>query len=188
MPFITEEIWQALPHEGESIMVAEWPEYTEEHCFTKEAEDFTKVMDAIKAIRNRRAEMNVPPSKKAKLFIETDSGEVFEQGAPFLMKLASASEVDINAEFDKAGAVQVITDAAKIYIPMAELIDMAKELERLNKEKEQCEKQASGLEARLQNPGFVNKAPENVVAAERDRLAKLKERLAKLEESIAAMK
>ena len=145
-------------------------------------------MDPIKAIRNRRAEMNVPPSKKAKLFIETDSAEVFEQGAPFLIKLASASEVDINAEFDKVGAVQVITDAAKIYIPMAELIDMAKELERLNKEKEQCEKQALGLEARLQNPGFVNKAPENVVAAERDRLAKLKEKLAKLEESIAAMK
>ena len=188
MPFITEEIWQALPHEGDSIMVAKWPEYSEEYCFTEEAEDFTKVMDAIKAIRNRRAEMNVPPSKKAKLFIETDSAEVFEQGAAFLIKLASASEVDINVEFDKAGAVQVITDAAKIYIPMAELIDMAKELERLNKEKEQCEKQATGLEARLNNPGFVNKAPENVVAAERDRLAKLKERLAKLEESIAAMK
>ncbi|MBQ2432895.1 MAG: valine--tRNA ligase, partial [Clostridia bacterium] len=121
MPFITEEIWQALPHEGDSIMVAKWPEYTEEYCFTEEAADFTKVMDAIKAIRNRRAEMNVPPSKKAKLFIETDSAEVFEQGAPFLIKLASASEVDINVEFDKAGAVQVITDAAKIYIPMAEL-------------------------------------------------------------------
>ncbi|MBQ3236481.1 MAG: valine--tRNA ligase, partial [Oscillospiraceae bacterium] len=99
-----------------------------------------------------------------------------------------ASEVEINADFDKAGAVQVITDAAKIYIPMAELIDMAKERERLIKELEQCEKQSAGLEARLQNPGFVNKAPENVVAAERDRLAKLNERICKLNESIAAMK
>ncbi|MGN0627888.1 MAG: valine--tRNA ligase [Oscillospiraceae bacterium] len=188
MPYITEEIWQSLPHEGESIMVSSWPEYDEAHCFESEAAQFTKVMDAIKAIRNRRAEMNVPPSKKATLYIETEDAQVFEQCAAFLVRLASASEVEVNAEFDKAGSVQVITDSAKIYIPMAELIDMEKEVARLEKEKEQCEKQAAGLEARLGNPGFVNKAPENVVAAERDRLAKLKERLAKLEESIAAMK
>ncbi len=188
MPYITEEIWQSLPHEGESIMVSSWPEYDEAHCFEIEAAQFTKVMDAIKAIRNRRAEMNVPPSKKATLYIETEDAQVFEQCAAFLVRLASASEVEVNAEFDKAGSVQVITDSAKIYIPMAELIDMEKEIARLEKEKEQCEKQAAGLEARLGNPGFVNKAPENVVAAERDRLAKLKERLAKLEESIAAMK
>ena len=188
MPYITEEIWQSLPHEGESIMVSSWPEYDEAHCFESEAAQFTKVMDAIKAIRNRRAEMNVPPSKKATLYIETANAQVFERCAAFLVRLASASEVEVNADFDKAGAVQVITDSAKIYIPMAELIDMEKEAARLAKEKEQCEKQAAGLEARLNNPGFVNKAPENVVAAERDRLAKLKERLAKLEESIAAMK
>ena len=188
MPYITEEIWQSLPHEGESIMVSSWPEYDEAHCFESEAAQFTKVMDAIKAIRNRRAEMNVPPSKKATLYIETEDAQVFEQCAAFLVRLASASEVEVNAEFDKAGSVQVITDSAKIYIPMAELIDMEKEIARLEKEKEQCAKQAAGLEARLGNPGFVNKAPENVVAAERDRLAKLKERLAKLEESIAAMK
>ena len=188
MPYITEEIWQSLPHEGESIMVSSWPEYDEAHCFESEAAQFTKVMDAIKAIRNRRAEMNVPPSKKATLYIETEDAQVFEQCAAFLVRLASASEVEVNAEFDKAGSVQVITDSAKIYIPMAELIDMEKEIARLEKEKEQCEKQAAGLEARLGNPGFVIKAPENVVAAERDRLAKLKERLAKLEESIAAMK
>ena len=188
MPYITEEIWQSLPHEGKSIMVSSWPEYDEAHCFESEAAQFTKVMDAIKAIRNRRAEMNVPPSKKATLYIETEDAQVFEQCAAFLVRLASASEVEVNAGFDKAGSVQVITDSAKIYIPMAELIDMEKEVARLEKEKEQCEKQAAGLEARLGNPGFVNKAPENVVAAERDRLAKLKERLAKLEESIAAMK
>ncbi len=188
MPYITEEIWQSLPHEGESIMVSKWPEYNEEHRFAAEAADFTKVMDAIKAIRNRRAEMNVPPSKKATVYIETEEAAVFEQGAPFIVRLASASEVEVNSNIDKTGAVQVITDAAKIYIPMAELIDREKEIARLEKEKEQCEKQAIGLETRLSNPGFVNKAPENVVAAERDRLAKLKERLAKLEESIAAMK
>ena len=188
MPYITEEIWQALPHEGDSIMVSAWPEYDETHCFEQEAADFTKVMDAIKAIRNRRAEMNVPPSKKATVYIEAANGKVFEQCAPFFLRLASASEVEVNREFDKNGAVQVITDSAKIYMPMAELIDTAKELERLNKEMEQCQKQAAGLEGRLNNPGFVNKAPENVVAAERDRLAKLKERMAKLEESIAAMK
>ena len=188
MPYITEEIWQALPHEGDSIMVSAWPEYDETHCFEQEAADFTKVMDAIKAIRNRRAEMNVPPSKKATVYIEAANGKVFEQCAPFFLRLASASEVEVNREFDKNGAVQVITDSAKIYMPMAELIDTAKELERLTKEMEQCKKQAAGLEGRLNNPGFVNKAPENVVAAERDRLAKLKERMAKLEESIAAMK
>ena len=188
MPYITEEIWQALPHEGDSIMVSAWPEYDEAHCFEQEAADFTKVMDAIKAIRNRRAEMNVPPSKKATVYIEAANGKVFEQCAPFFLRLASASEVEVNREFDKNGAVQVITDSAKIYMPMAELIDTAKELERLTKEMEQCKKQAAGLEGRLNNPGFVNKAPENVVAAERDRLAKLKERMAKLEESIAAMK
>ena len=187
MPYITEEIWQSLPHEGSSIMVAAWPTYEEAHCFEKEAEDFTKIMDAIKAIRNRRAEMNVPPSKKAKLYVVTDFAEVFAQGAPFFERLASASEVEINADFETAGAVSVITDAAKLYIPMAELIDLEKELCRLNKEKEQCQKQAEGLEVRLNNPGFVGKAPENVVAAERDRLAKLKEKIAKLDESIAAM-
>ena len=169
-------------------MVSAWPKYSEAHRFENEAADFTKVMDAIKAIRNRRAEMNVPPSKKATVYIEAENGEVFEQCAPFFLRLASASEVEVNREFDKNGAVQVITDSAKIYMPMAELIDTAKELERLTKEMEQCKKQAAGLEGRLNNPGFVNKAPENVVAAERDRLAKLKERMAKLEESVAAMK
>ncbi len=187
MPYITEEIWQALPHEGASIMVSDWPVWREALDFRAEAGDFTKVMDAIKAVRNRRGEMNVPPSKKANLFIETPFPEVFERGRPFFARLASAAETGIVSGFDPQGSVLIVTDAAKIYIPMAELVDVAAELARLNKELAQCEKDAAGIAARLENPGFVDKAPERVVAGERDRLAKLRERVAKLHESVAAL-
>ncbi len=187
MPYITEEIWQALPHEGESIMVSAWPVWQEALDFHGEADDFTKVMDAIKAIRNRRSEMNVPPSKKASLFIETAFPEVFEQGRPFFARLASAAETEIVSGFDPQGSVLIVTDAAKIYIPMAELVDVEAELARLNKELAQCEKDAAGIAARLENPGFVDKAPERVVSGERDKLAKLQERITKLHESVAAL-
>ena len=187
MPFITEEIWQALPHEGESIMVSQWPKYSEELNFKTEEAQFTMVMDAIKAIRNRRAEMNVPPSKKASVHIETDSPKVFEECAPFFTRLASASQVEIGSGFDMPSAVQVITDSARIFIPMDELIDKEKELARLNKEKASCQKDIDFVQNKLNNPGFVAKAPAHLVENERQRLATAQERLAKIEESIAVL-
>ena len=187
MPFITEEIWQALPHEGESIMVSQWPKYSEELNFKTEEAQFTMVMDAIKAIRNRRAEMNVPPSKKASVHIETDSPKVFEECAPFFTRLASASQVEIGSGFDMPSAVQVITDSARIFIPMDELIDKEKELARLNKEKASCQKDIDFVQNKLNNPGFVAKAPAHLVENERQRLVTAQERLAKIEESIAVL-
>ena len=187
MPFITEEIWQALPHDGESIMISSWPEFDPALEFKTEAQQFTMVMDAIKAIRNRRAEMNVPPSKKASLHIETASAQVFRDCVPFLERLASAASVEVGDSFTMPDAVQVITDSAKIYIPMDELIDKEKELARLNKEKAACEKDIEFVSKKLDNPGFVAKAPAQLVENERTRLATAQERLAKLKESIAAL-
>ncbi len=187
MPFITEEIWQALPHDGESIMISSWPEFDPALEFKTEAQQFTMVMDAIKAIRNRRAEMNVPPSKKASLHIETASAQVFRDCVPFLERLASAASVEVGDSFTMPDAVQVITDSAKIYIPMDELIDKEKELARLNKEKAACEKDIEFVSKKLDNPGFVAKAPAQLVENERARLATAQERLAKLKESIAAL-
>ncbi len=184
MPFITEEIWQALPHEGESIMVAPWPQKKE--GYPQEEAAFEKIMAVIKGIRNRRAEMNVPPSKKAGIFIATAYQDVFQQGTPFLTRLAYASHVEIGQEFDLKGAVQVVTDAARVFIPMDELIAKEKELARLAKEKAVCEKEIQGLTGKLSNQGFVSKAPAHVVEAERAKLEKQKERLTKIQESIAA--
>lgn len=187
MPFITEEIWQALPHDGESIMVSKFPSYDERLNFAQDEADFEKIMDAIKAIRNRRGEMNVPPSRKAHVFIATAEQAVFEAGKPFFERLASASHVEIGDSFSMEGAVQVITDAARIFIPMGDLIDHEKELARLNKEKAVAEKDIAMLSGKLSNENFVSKAPAAVVEAEREKLAKHRERLAKIEESIAAL-
>ena len=189
MPFITEEIWQSLPHAGEgpSIMVANWPSFDEALSFPQEEADFQKVMDVIKAVRNRRAEMNVPPAKKAKVCIETAEPEVFRAGAPFLERLASASSVEVAEKFDLPGAVQVVTPAAKALIPMDELIDKEKELARLQKEKEKCLSDIAFVEKKLQNEAFVAKAPAQVVEAERKKIEVSRQHLAKLEESIAAL-
>lgn len=184
MPFITEEIWQALPHEGESLMVSQWP--VPQEGYPREEADFEKIMDVIKAVRNRRGEMNVPPSKKAGVFIAAKDAEVFRQGVPFITRLAFASHVEIGESFSVDGAVQVVTDAARVFIPMAELVDREKELARLAKEKAACEKDIAMLSGKLSNEGFVAKAPANVVEAERAKLEKRREHLAKIEESIAA--
>ncbi len=189
MPFITEEIWQSLPHAGEgpSIMVAKWPVYDEALSFAREEADFQKVMDIIRAIRNQRAEMNIPPAKKAKVYIETGELEVFRAGAPFLERLASAQSVEVGERFDLPGAVQVITPAAKALIPMDQLIDREKELARLQKEKEKCLSDIAFVERKLQNEAFVAKAPAQVVEAERKKIEVSRRHLAKLEESIAAL-
>ena len=190
MPFITEEIWQSLPHEGEAeaIMISQWPAWSEELSFQKEEADFQKIIDIIRAIRNQRTEMNIPPSKKAKVYIETAETEIFVNGIPFLQRLASASEVEVGEKFELPGAVQIITHAARALIPMDELIDREKELARLEKEREKCQSDIDFIGRKLDNPGFVAKAPAQLIETERAKLAQHKERMAKILESIAAMR
>ena len=190
MPFITEEIWQSLPHEGEAeaIMISQWPAWSEELSFQKEEADFQKIIDIIRAIRNQRTEMNIPPSKKAKVYIETAEAEIFTNGIPFLQRLASASEVEVGEKFELPGAVQIITHAARALIPMDELIDREKELARLEKEREKCQSDIDFIGRKLDNPGFVAKAPAQLIETERAKLAQHKERMAKILESIAAMR
>ncbi len=194
MPFITEEIWQALPHEGDFLMMQKWPEYCEERNFPQEEKAMELVMESIRAIRARRSEMNVPPSKKAHLTVATAEGDVFRSGIPFLKKLAYASEVEIvpaghemDASAQKGGLVSLVTHAAQLYIPMGELVDLEKEKARMEKELKKNSGELEKLNAKLNNPGFVNKAPEQVVAAEKERAAKLTELVAKLEEQLKNM-
>lgn len=187
MPFITEEIWQALPHEGDSIMVSAWPEKSAELEFSAEAAAFEKLMDVIKAVRTRRSEMNVPPSKKAKVYIASADAEIFANGAKYIEKLSSASEVEVGAEFDIPGAVTVVTDSAVVSIPMNELVDIEAERARLQKELETANKDKEFFEKKLNNKGFVEKAPANVVAAQRESLAKVLDKIAMLEDSINSL-
>ena len=189
MPFITETIWQALPHEGPSVMVSAWPEYKDELHFAAEEAQMESLMDAVRAIRNRRAEMNVPPSKKAKVLILTEKKDTFSAGAGFFPKLAYASEIEL-IDAVPAGAAKmasVVTGDAQIYMPMGDLIDFEAERARLGKEKSKVEADIDFVMKKLNNPKFVDKAPEKVVAAEREKAEKLREHLAKLEESIAAL-
>ncbi len=185
MPFITEEIWQTLPHDGDSIMISQWPVYSGELNFAKDETEMERVMTAIKAVRNRRAEMNVPPSKKAKLFIETACENTFSEGADFFIRLASASEVEIVKGFDGGDMVTVITEDAKIFIPLDELVDFKAELQRLEKEKAAVEKEIAFVSGKLNNQNFVAKAPEALVNEQREKLNKYNEKLNMLNESIA---
>ncbi len=187
MPFITEEIWLTLPHEGESIMISKWPEYSDELNFESEEAEMESIMEAVRAIRNRRAEMNVPPSRKAKYFIATSAKDTFETAGVFMQRLASASEVEIGDSFDIEGAVAIVTAAAKIYIPMGELIDFEAEKARLNKEKDKVLKELDFINKKLNNPGFVSKAPEAVVQGQREAAAKLQDKLQMLDDSIAKL-
>ncbi len=184
MPFITEEIWQALPHKGETLMLEKYPEYNSNLDFPNEASEFEKIMDVIKAVRNRRSEMNVPPSKKAKVYIDTKFADTFNQGVSFIEKLAFASEVIIGDGISLEGATQVITDAATVYIPTEELVDFEKELIRLNKELSDAKKDYDVISSKLNNENFVSRAPQNVVEAEKLKLSKIIERIKKVEESI----
>ena len=188
MPFITEEVWQALPHDGESIMISVWPTVNENLEFSNEEAEFEKVMDVIKAVRNRRAEMNVPPSKKAKLYISTSAKDTFNSCAVFMTRLASASEVEVSDDIDVEGAVRVITTDAVVQIPMNELVDFTKELERLNKELEAALKDRDFFSAKLNNESFVSKAPQKVVEAQRESYKKALDKIALLESSIADIK
>lgn len=185
MPFITEEIWQTLPHEGESIMVANWPKADSALTYAAEEAQMERIMTAIKAVRNRRAEMNVPPSKKAKVFIETAYGDTFAAGTVFFNRLASASEVQVAEQFDGMDdAVSIITESARIYIPMDELVDFQAELKRLEKEKASVQKELDMVNGKLGNENFVSKAPAAVVEKQRQAKARLEEKMALIEESM----
>ena len=185
MPFITEEIWQSMPHNGEALMVTQWPKYREDFCFEKEEAEFEKIMAVIKAVRNRRAEMNVPPSRKARVCITTPFADAFKAGTSYICRLASASEVEIGDGFDAEGAVRVVTDSATVYMPMKELVDIEAELDRLNKDMEKAEKDREFFEKKLNNAGFVAKAPAAVVEQQREGLAKVLDRIKMIKESIA---
>ena len=175
MPFITEEIWQALPHEGEALMIERYPEYKAELDFPEDEQNFEMVMSAIKAVRARRSDMNVPPSRKAHLIIVTDKTEAFTAGRSYISKLAYASEVSVaSAAPEKTeGMVSVITDNARMFMPMAELVDLEKEKARIEKELANAEKQLAAQIGKLSNQNFVTRAPEAVVNLEREKKAKL---------------
>ena len=199
MPFITEEIYQALPHmagqEGGFIMTSPWPVWREDLNFRDEEEAMEMVMDAIRAIRGRRAEMNVAPSRKVKLTIATAYHDVFTAGAPFFLRLASAGEVEVipaaqagsSDEMRREGMVEVITHAARVFMPLAELVDVRAELERIAKEKAKAEGHLKGIEAKLSNEAFTSKAPAHIVQNQRDQAEKLRSLIAQLDASAAAL-
>ena len=189
MPFITEEIWQALPHEGDFLMLQDWPVAHPEFDFADDETAMEKIMAAIKGIRARRAEMNVPPSRKAELRITTEQGAVFQTGVPFLQRLAFTTNVTItpDAPADLSGLVSVVTADAKLYIPLAELVDLDAERKRLSKELEKKKKYQGGIEKKLSNEKFLAKAPEDVVQREKDNLAKAQKEIEQLESSLAAL-
>ena len=189
MPFITEEIWQSLPHEGDALIKARWPEYSDALAFKTEEDHMESVMNAIRAIRARRTEMNVPPSKKAALFVVTSKPEIFTEGEGFIQRLAYADAVTM-LETDPEnldGMVTITTADAKLYIPMGQLVDVQKEIERITKELEAAKKFLGSLEAKLSNEKFVSRAPEAVVAAEREKAAKTADLIAQLSDSLGAM-
>ena len=193
MPFITEEIWQAIPHEGKFIMASDWPVWRDELAFPQDEESMELIKAAITAIRARRAEMNVPANKRVNMTISTQRQNVFTAGIPFFGRLAGAEGVTVSDTVDEGamereGMVEVVTHAARIFIPLAELVDFEKELARIAKEKENCLKQIAMFEGKLSNESFVSRAPEKVVNDQREKLAKAKALLEQLEESEKRLK
>jgi len=190
MPFITEEIWQSIPHEGEALIVAQWPKYEDALAFPTEEAQMESVMNAIRAVRNRRAEMNVPPSKKTALYVVTSKPDVFQEGRGFVERLAYAAEMTL-CDAEPAGYEDMVcctTVDAKLYIPMGQLVDVAKELERIEKEIAKNQKNLMATESKLQNEKFTARAPESVVNAEREKAEKFRAFIAQLEESKEKLK
>ena len=189
MPFITEEIYQALPGSGETIMTQLWPGNENMKIWAEDCADFEKLMDYIKAVRTMRAEMNVHPAKKTSMVIETASPAAFEKGGAYLARFAFATDVTVTPKYEGSadGMVNVATPDAKGFIPMMELIDREKELARLNKELTKAEKELGMFTNQLNNPKFVEKAPAKLVEETRAKLAAAQEKTAKIKESIAAL-
>jgi valyl-tRNA synthetase len=181
MPFITEEIYTHLDAEYESITISKWPVYDEKLHDELAEKDMTFIIEAIKSLRNVRAEMNVPPSRKAKViaYIAEESKRAFENGRSYIEKLASASEVIFIGDKKEVpeNAVSVVVQGGELFMPLLDLVDREKELERLNKEKAKLEGEIQRVEKKVNNPGFVNKAPKEVVDAERAKGDKYKEML-----------
>lgn len=188
MPFITEEIWQTLPHQGEAIMISSWPTYDPALHFPEAEAEMKRIMDVIRGVRNRRAEMNVPPSRKAKLYIASEEQKTFAEGKAIVAKLAYANEVEIGSSFDLDGAVTIVTDDATVLIPMDELVDKKAEIARLTKEMETAKKQLAQCTGKLNNPGFLGKAPANVVEGVKQDAERLSERISLIEASLEALK
>ena len=182
MPFITEEIYQALPHACESIMISDYPTYCDCRSFPTEEEDVERIINCITAVRARRAEMNVPPSKKAKLYVVTKYEDTFRRAEKILEKLASASEVILTDGYESDDAVMIATDAGRLFIPLAEVIDFEKERARLSAEMKKNDGEIERIEKKLANEGFVAKAPAAVIDGERAKLKKYLE----VRESLAA--
>ena len=187
MPFITEEIWQALPHSDSVLMMRPYTKFDEALHFPKEEADFESIMAAIRAVRSRRSEMNVPPSKKSGLTIVTDKTDVFEAGRAYIARLAFASDLTItSSSFDESSNyVSVVTNDSRLYMPLAELVDVEKERERIEKEVSKVKADIEKLEQKLSNEKFTSKAPDNIVQAEKDKLEKAQALLANLNESVA---
>lgn len=185
MPFITEEIYQALPHDAASIMISSWPQYDEKLVFAQEEAEMEMIMDAIRAIRNRRAEMNVPPSKKALVQIETAKTDVFTRGIPFFKRLAYAANVEIGETLNPdEKSVTAVTNDAKIFIPLGDLVDLEAEKKRLDKEMAAASEKLERLEKKLANAGFVQKAPEKVVEQTKKEADTVREKIEMLRHSI----
>ena len=185
MPFITEEIYQAIPHDCESIMISRWVEFDDALAFENEETEMERIMKSIRAIRNRRSEMNIPPSRKATVNVETAFCDTFNMGVEFIKRLASANEVNVGDSFNDLGnTVTIITDDAKIYIPMGDLVDFEAEKKRLEKELAQAQDKLDFIMKKLNNPGFVNKAPEKVVAQNKEDAAMLEEKISNIKNSI----
>ena len=189
MPFITEEIWQALPHEGEALMIEGYPVFSEALHFPEDEQSFEMVMNAIKAVRARRSEMNVPPSRKTHLIIASDRKAAFEAGRSYICKLAYAEELSVldAAPENTEGMVSVVTDNARVFIPLAELVDLDAERARIGKELANAEKQLAAQIGKLSNENFVTRAPEAVVQLERDKKDKLEALIENLKASLASL-
>ncbi len=191
MPYITEEIYQALPHEKSALIIEDFPEVREDLRFEAEEADFEKVIDAVGAIRSQRSAMNVPPSRKAKVLIATATPEPFRAGAPYIMRLASASEVEVadDAEAgDREGMVTVVTHSARVFLPLRELVDLEAERERVEKELKKNRGFLEGQMRKLSNEAFISRAPEAVVNAERDKAEKLRALIENLEKSLESLR
>ncbi|MBQ3986099.1 MAG: valine--tRNA ligase [Oscillospiraceae bacterium] len=190
MPFITEEIYQAIPHTGEALIIEKYPEYVESLDFSREETEFEIVIDAISAIRSRRSEMNVPPSRKAKVYVSTEHAEIFESAKAYITRLASASDVEVKTmggDNETKGMVTVITHSARIAMPMAELVDLSAERDRISRELKKNRGFLEAQEKKLSNESFVSRAPEAVVNAEREKAEKLKALIENLEKTLAGL-
>ena len=188
MPFITEEIWQTLVDDGSAIMLSDYPVYHSEYSFVSEENEFEMIIAAIKSVRNIRSEMNVPNSVKSALYIETKNSETFENGRMYFARLAFASDVEIAEKYDIPDSITAVTANARIFIPLADIVDVEKETARLDKEKQAALKDIEFLSKKLSNEGFLAKAPEKLVEEQKAKLSKAQEKLAKIEQSLAALK